>query len=81
MNDPPFLEALGPYPISYIMMAYIPHCIFLSLNLSCVCGREGGGPCKDKIQFYFLLSICLRSVSFLDQPEELRGTEERILHS
>ena len=84
MNDPPFLEAPGPYPISYIMMAYIPQCIFLSLNLSCVCvcvaGRRGGGgagPCKDKIQFYFLLSICLRSVSFLVRPARRTERDRR----
>ena len=47
----------------------------------CVCGGEGGGggagPCKDKIQFYFLLSICLRSVSFLVRPARRTERDRR----
>ena len=69
-----FLHHDGIYTSLYLSLFEPVMCV-------CVCGGEGGGggagPCKDKIQFYFLLSICLRSVSFLVRPARRTERDRR----
>lgn len=61
----------GPYSISQLRMAYIPHFAFLSLNLSFVWGF-----CMYEIKFVFLLLICLTLISLLQQAKNLKGQKE-----